>query len=155
MWDRDWCCCLIRKKLQKQPNQSSLLLTRVENEAVCWESISFSAIAGMLTSWLSRRRWRYLFLCLCSPFLLPLACASCPIICAVEICFLICRRRRKVSSSSDDELSRGGEGREVGLLQRYLEDQLMLVIELGGDCENVGDGGVDVEYFDSTRPLLQ
>ncbi|KAI3464338.1 hypothetical protein Pfo_021001 [Paulownia fortunei] len=133
MWDWHWWCCFVPKTLQKQ----------------------------MLTSWVDRRRRRYLFLILCSPFLLPLFFATCPFICAVEICFLMCRKRRKAAAGGGDGRSGSGEGGdEVGLLQRYLEDQLFLVVgsvyECGDDDENVGeDDGVDVEYFDSARSLLQ
>lgn len=44
---------------------------------------------------------------------------------------------------------------EVGLMQRYLEDQLLLVI---GSASERGDDdeifGVDMEYFANTRPPL-
>ncbi|KAK4413372.1 hypothetical protein Salat_2749800 [Sesamum alatum] len=164
MWDSvsHWWCSFVPKTLQKQPhhhpNQSLLLITNPHNDAVCSNCISFSAVARMLTSWLNRRRRRYLILILCSPLLLPLFCATCPFICAVEVCYLMCRKRRKPDDGGGEHREEDGE--EVGLLQRYLEDQLLLVIGSVYECrdgdENVGEeGGADVEYFDSPRPLLQ
>ncbi|KAI3460688.1 hypothetical protein Pfo_017351 [Paulownia fortunei] len=108
----------------------------------------------MLTSWLNRCRRRYLCLILCSLFLLPL-------FCAMEICFPICLRQRKQAADCGDGRHRCEEGGdEVGLLQRYLEDQLLLVVgsmyDCGDDDVNVGEeDGVNVEYFNSTRPFLQ
>ncbi|KAL7156154.1 hypothetical protein ABFS83_03G123700 [Erythranthe nasuta] len=119
----------------------------------------------MLTSWLNRRRSRYLIVILLSPFIIPLFFATCPLICAVEICCLVRRKRRRADADAgggDGWWSRDGDGDgEVGLLQRYLDDQLSLVAGSvygcgGDDDENVGgEDGVDVEYFDSMRPLLQ
>lgn len=163
MWDwHSWCCSLPTTR-QKQPNQSPLLTEPTQNDAVGPNCISFSAAAArMLTSWLNRRRRRYLLLILCSPFLVPLLCAMCPIICAVELCFLMARRRRrKAVDGGGDRRSRSGDGNvEVGLLQRYLEDQLMLVAAppygCGDEDENLEEEeGVDVESFDNARPLLQ
>lgn len=60
-----------------------------------------------------------------------------------------------------DRRSRSGDGNvEVGLLQRYLEDQLMLVAAppygCGDEDENLEEEeGLDVESFDIARPLLQ
>ncbi|KAL0326377.1 UNVERIFIED_CONTAM: hypothetical protein Sradi_5207000 [Sesamum radiatum] len=170
MWDSHWWCSFLPKTLQKQPhhpNQRLLLVTQAQNQnqnqndAVCSNRVSFSAIARMLTSWLNRSRRRYLFLIVCSPFLLPLFCASCPFICAVEVCYLMCRKRQKADAGGGELRSHPGEeGDEVGLLHRYLEDQLLLVVgsvyECGDDDENVGEeDGAYVEYFDSPRPLLQ
>ncbi|KAL2503427.1 hypothetical protein Adt_19048 [Abeliophyllum distichum] len=117
----------------------------------------------ILTSWLNRRRSRYLFLILCFPFLLPLLCATCPFLCAAEIFFRVCRRRRRPPKTEECGQNRtygvvkGGD--EVGLLHRYLEDQLLLVTgsayESGGDDENHEDkDGVDTEYLDNTMPLI-
>ncbi|KAL8059932.1 hypothetical protein ABFX02_03G119500 [Erythranthe guttata] len=166
MWDWHWWCCLIPITLQKQHTDQSLLLTtHPRNDAVCPSCISFSAVARMLTSWLNRRRSRYLIVILLSPFIIPLFFATCPLICAVEICCLVRRKRRRADADAgggDGWWGRdGGGGDEVGLLQRYLDDQLSLVAGSvygcgGDDDENVGgEDGVDVEYFDSTRPLLQ
>ncbi|KAG5582587.1 hypothetical protein H5410_053214 [Solanum commersonii] len=61
----------------------------------------------ILTSWLNRRRFRrYLCLFLCSPFLLPLFCATCPIICVV--CYRCCDR----SSGNRGEIQGEGDGRD-------------------------------------------
>ncbi|KAG8378474.1 hypothetical protein BUALT_Bualt08G0140900 [Buddleja alternifolia] len=160
MWDWHWWCCL--RSLQKHPHphpptETLLLVTQAPNDAVCPNCISFSALARMLTSWLNRRRRRYLFLILCSPFLLPLFLATCPLLCAVEICSFVRRKRRKAVADCGDRRSRRDDGGdEVGLLQRYLEDQLSLVVgsvyECGDDDENLREeDGVDVEYCDSAR----
>lgn len=156
MWDWfSWSYSLPTTR-QKQPNQSPLL---TQNDAArTTNCISYSAAARMLTSWLNRRRRRYLLLILCSPFLIPLLCATCPIICAVELCYLMSRRRRKAGGDGGDRYGSGGD--EVGLLQRYLEDQLTLVAEPPYGCRDGDDSlreeeGVDVECFDSARTLLQ
>ncbi|GKV09134.1 hypothetical protein SLEP1_g20680 [Rubroshorea leprosula] len=111
------------------------------------------------------RRSRYLFLLLCSPILLPLLCATFPLLCAAEFCFWICRwrRRRKAAARQwreEEERLRGceegcgcnneGEEREVGLLHRYLEDQLMLV----GSVYDCGDDR-DSDGLDYKVPLLR
>lgn len=151
MWDRHWRSCFLQTK---PPNQTSLLTPHNQNDAV-W---SIAAAARVLMSWLNRRRLRYLLLILCSPFLIPLFFVTFPFICAVEIFLFVGRRRRKAADGRCDE--RSGSGDEGGLLQRYLEDQLVLVLGSVYDCgdgdENEEDGlGVDVEYVDSARPLLQ
>ncbi|VVA94305.1 unnamed protein product [Arabis nemorensis] len=94
----------------------------------------------MLTDWLRTRRSRFVFFLLCSPLLIPLLCASIPILCAAEI-FSRLRSRHpwfaKSAAEEDDlRLRRCEEGcgcggfgpdqeeeEETGLLQRYLEDQ--------------------------------
>lgn len=166
MWDwHSWSCSLPTTR-QKQPNQSPLLINaNPQNDAAPTNStIPFSAAAAtMLTSWLNRRRRRYLLLIICSPFLIPLLCATCPIICAVELCYLMSRRRRKAGDGGGGGAGRhrsSGGGDEVGLLQRYLEDQLTLVEEPPCGRRDEDDGlreeeGVDVECFDSARTLLQ
>ncbi|KAJ4835188.1 hypothetical protein Tsubulata_043220 [Turnera subulata] len=118
------------------------------------------------TTWLRTRRSRCLFLLLCSPILLPLLCASFPFLCFAELCLCLCRccrggrRRREYKRKKTASHGGGGEeeeeeqllrrceegmlcggcqcgDQEVGLLQRYLEDQLRLVVgsvyECGGD----------------------
>ncbi|CAK9155239.1 unnamed protein product [Ilex paraguariensis] len=136
-----------------------------------------AAITMILTSWLNRRRIRYLFLVLCSPVLLPFLCITFPLLCAAEICLFLCRRRQLKATppedSGEDGLPSceedGGDEGEGRLLQRYLEDQLILVVgsvyDYGcGDEDNgVLDGRDDgvhgdmgVEFFESIRtPLLQ
>ncbi|KZV40880.1 hypothetical protein F511_05125 [Dorcoceras hygrometricum] len=99
-----------------------------------------SAMAMIFSSLLNRRWRRYLLLILCFPFLLPLLCALCPLFCMVEMCFLITRRRQKAAAEVG---SRSRlcvvDGGEVGLLQRYLEDQILLVLGSGYRC--VDDDG--------------
>ncbi|EOA36331.1 hypothetical protein CARUB_v10010640mg [Capsella rubella] len=99
----------------------------------------------MLTDvfWLRTRRSRFVFFLLCSPLLIPILCASIPILCAVEI-FSRLRSRHpwfaKTATVDEDDLrlrrceegcgcggGGGFEEEEAGLLQRYLEDQLVLV----------------------------
>ncbi|XP_059644933.1 uncharacterized protein LOC132286592 [Cornus florida] len=104
----------------------------------------------ILTSWLRSHRRRCLFLALCLPLLLPFLCATFPLLCAIEICLRLCRRQRRnrlKTAPPDDCLDPGGEGLrcceegvgggggdEVVLLQRYLEDQLFLVVGSVYDC---------------------
>ncbi|KAL8485909.1 hypothetical protein ACS0TY_027990 [Phlomoides rotata] len=159
MWDWHWWCCFLPPPLQKPPNQSTLLTSHQRNDAVFPNCISFAAIARMFASWLNRRRMRYLILILCSPFLIPLFFVTFPFICAVEFFLYLSRRRRRKASDGGGGGSDGGDG--VGLLQRYLEDQLMLVLgsvyECGDEDEDEDeeeDYGVDVEYIESVRPLL-
>ncbi|KAF4366286.1 hypothetical protein G4B88_030464 [Cannabis sativa] len=141
---------------------------------------SVSAAATSISSWLHSRRIRYLFLLLCSPILLPFLCASFPFLCAAELCLRICsrrRNRRKIADEleEDDRLRRceegccggygPGEGEGVGLLQRYLEDQLVLVgsmydcgddgeIEDGLDSDFYAHPGVGEVYTDSDSDFL-
>ncbi|KAF8025513.1 hypothetical protein BT93_F2368 [Corymbia citriodora subsp. variegata] len=138
-----------------------------------------------VAAWVRARHWsrRCLLLALCSPLLVPLLCATFPLLCAAELCLRLCCRKRR----SGDEGCGGGEGEEeqedeeaaerlrrceegrcgggeseVGLLlQRYLEDQLRLVgsvYECGDDGDGVGDGDDndgDVGFLESCRsPLL-
>ncbi|PON33029.1 hypothetical protein PanWU01x14_356060 [Parasponia andersonii] len=131
--------------------------------------LAAAAAASSSSSWLRSRRIRYLFLFLCSPILLPFLCATFPLLCAAELCLRLCRRRRRRDqrkiaddSEDDDRLRRceegccyggraglAGEGEEVGLLQRYLEDQLVLVGSMYDCGEDVdGDGEIE-EGFDS------
>ena len=122
------------------------------------------------SSWLRHRRIRYLFLLICSPVLLLLLCAALPFICAAELCSH-CRLWGKFvrDSGDDDRLRRCEEGycgcdggyEEVGLLQRYLEDQLVLVrsmYECGDDEEEQYEFKrveADVENLGTCRtPLL-
>ncbi|XP_038683691.1 uncharacterized protein LOC119984018 [Tripterygium wilfordii] len=108
-----------------------------------------------------RTPWsRILFLLLCSPLLLPFLCATFPILCAAEVCIRLCRRRRKEFQKEEAEpLRRCEEGlcgdqeeEEVGLLQRYLEDQLMLVGSMYDCGDEFDDQNVDGDQIKS--PLL-
>ncbi|KAL6297350.1 hypothetical protein ACE6H2_005492 [Prunus campanulata] len=131
--------------------------------------IMLAAAASSSTTWLRARRSRYLFLLLCSPVLIPFLCATFPFLCAAELCLRLCRRRRiKTAHGTDEEEEerlrrceegRGGEREEMGLLQRYLEDQLLLV----GSVYDCGDDDVDdrlyheIHDYDNdskTTPLL-
>ncbi|XP_051124208.1 uncharacterized protein LOC127246725 [Andrographis paniculata] len=144
-----------RSPLQPHPPPARL---EEEDGPVCSNCICFSAIAGML----NRRRIGFLCLILCTPFLLPLFFATCPLICAVEVCCFLCRKRRKGAKGQGRGRVEAGKGRG-GLLQRYLEDQLLLVTMgsvdgVGGTVdeeEDEDDDGVDVEYFESARTFLQ
>ncbi|XP_065882024.1 uncharacterized protein [Euphorbia lathyris] len=125
----------------------------------------FRRITLAASSWLHTRRSRCLFLLLCSPLLLPFLCASFPLLCAAELCIRICRRsRRSKEGEEEDRFRRCEEGfcncdpaaaeeeddeeKEVGLLQRYLEDQLSLV----GSMYECGDE-FDSEYEQNTPNL--
>ncbi|KAL8248434.1 hypothetical protein R6Q59_005302 [Mikania micrantha] len=99
-----------------------------------------TAIALILTSWLHGRRLRYLILALCLPLLIPIVIASIPVICAVEICFRFWRHRRRLNSGPPEDVEGGGEVVAVSLLERYLDDQLGLVIEFACGCDDGGDG---------------
>ncbi|CAL5439062.1 unnamed protein product [Camellia sinensis] len=113
----------------------------------------------VLTSCLCILRRRYLLLALCCPFLLPFLCATFPILCAAEVCirlFRLLRRRRRRSllkSTTPAEYHGGSDGGEVRLLQRYLEDQLLLVIGSVYDCGDDDDNCIGdllengVEFF--------
>ncbi|XP_010324772.1 uncharacterized protein [Solanum lycopersicum] len=151
------------------PYSHNLLPIRHENRPTNQNPSPISRSTMILTSWLNRRRFRrYFCLLLCSPVLLPLFCATCPIICAAEICYRLCYRRRSRSPSKSEERfdGGGGDGRgrcegaegsvdgghETMLLRRYLDDQLLLVIESVYNC---GDEEEDVEEADSRSLLLQ
>lgn len=117
-----------------------------------------------------RRRSRFVLLILCSPFLIPFLCAAFPFLCAVELCLRICGKRRSPSDTCDEDArlraceegcSCGGgegEGSEVGLLQRYLEDQLRLVgsvYECGDECDVEDNSVFDDGFVEPCRvPLL-
>ncbi|KAL1196068.1 hypothetical protein V5N11_030128 [Cardamine amara subsp. amara] len=108
-------------------------------------------------------RWsRYVFFLLCSPLLLPLLCFSIPLLCAVEIFSRILKSTpsfpvEEVLAAVDDEddllLRRCEEGfgvmddeiEESVLLQRYLDDQLILAISICKDkSEDDGDHDRDL-----------
>lgn len=128
----------------------------------------FAPFRLMLTigSWIRTRRCRCFFLLLCSPLLLPFLCATFPLLCIAEICVRICRRRRSGKADTaalEEEENRlrrceegcccggNGEDSEVGLLQRYLEDQLALVgsvYECGDELDHQDDD------LDCKVPLL-
>ncbi|XWS23400.1 hypothetical protein CRYUN_Cryun28dG0010900 [Craigia yunnanensis] len=137
------------------------------NPTPTFPSSMFAPARLMLTigSWLRTRRSRCFFILLCSPLLLPFFCATFPLLCIAEVCFRICRRRRSGKAAAQEEEENRlrrceegcccgeGDGREVGLLQRYLEDQLALVASVYecGDDLDVRDRDLDV---DCKVPLL-
>ncbi|OWM85094.1 uncharacterized protein LOC116204932 [Punica granatum] len=122
------------------------------------------------------RSRRFLILLLCSPVLIPFLFFTFPILCAAELCLRLCgggRWKRIEEEYQQEEAARlraceegrcpdGGDERdgEVGLLQRYLEDQLRLVgsvYECGDDfdCEVEDENDGDVGFLDTNRsPLL-
>ncbi|XP_047324401.1 uncharacterized protein LOC124927932 [Impatiens glandulifera] len=108
-------------------------------------------IAMSLIGWMRTRRRRLVFLALCSPFLLFFVFALFPVLFAARVFFRLCRRRRREETEElliwsegvdlgggNDELRCDEEEEEDGcdgsrgemrfLLQRYLEDQLTLVL---------------------------
>lgn len=121
----------------------------------------------MLTDvfWLRTRRSRFVFFLLCSPLLIPILCASIPILCAAEI-FSRLRSRHPWFTKSDEEddlrLRRYEEGcgcggfepEEAGLLQRYLEDQLFLVRSIYDCGEDDQDRDRDIDSDQIRVPLL-
>lgn len=117
----------------------------------------------MLTDafWLRTRRSRFVFFLICSPLLIPLLCASIPLLCAAEIFSRLRSRHPWFAKSADEDDLRlrrceegcncGGFGpEEAGLLQRYLEDQLILVRSVY-DC---GEGEQDQDPDRYIVPLL-
>ncbi|CAK7344817.1 unnamed protein product [Dovyalis caffra] len=120
-------------------------------------------------TWLRTRRSRCVFLLLFSPILLPFLCASLPLLCAAELCIRLCHGgRRKKDEDGGDRLRRceegfcdcgcvEEEGKEIGLLQRYLEDQLRLVgsmYECGDEFDDDQDGQNDHHDYNVDTPLL-
>ena len=117
-----------------------------------------------------------MFLLLCSPILIPFLFVTFPLLCAAELCLRLCRRRpAKLArdEAEDDRVSRCEEGRcaaaaeeeeeerreEMGLLQRYLEDQLSLVGSVYdcGDYYDDEDLCREIQGYDdcdSNTPLL-
>ncbi|WRX30096.1 hypothetical protein QQP08_022583 [Theobroma cacao] len=151
--------------LLKSASRNEALLLN-SNPTATSRSPTFAPAHLMLTirSWLRTRRSRCFLLLLCSPLLLPFLCATFPLLCIAEVCCRICRRRRSGKAAQEEEeeeeeeeerrLRRceegcccGGEEREVGLLRRYLEDQLALV----GSVYECGDYFDDHDYLDGDR----
>lgn len=116
-------------------------------------------LAAAAASWLGSRRIRYCLLVLCSPLLLPFLCAAFPLLCAAELCLRRIRHRRRKEeplSRCEEGCGRGVEEEEVGLLQRYLEDQMLLVGSVYdcGDDSDDGNVGFHVTTNGSSTPLL-
>ncbi|KAL4281540.1 hypothetical protein GQ457_03G028300 [Hibiscus cannabinus] len=149
------------------PSRHEPLLSNPNPTPIC--PSSFLAPARLMltaVSWLRTRRRRCLLLLLCSPLLIPFLCATLPLLCLAEVCFRICRRSSdgKAAAAPDDVENRiprceegccgDGEGREAGLLQRYLEDQLALVesvYDCGDDLDDRDHQDLDL---DRKSPLL-
>ena len=122
------------------------------------------------STWLRTRRSRRVLLLLLSPILLPFLCATLPILWVAELCVSLCHRgRRKKDEDGGDRLRRCEEGfcdceceeeeeEEVGLLQRYLEDQLRLVgsvYECGDEFDHHNDGDDQADHdHNLNTPLL-
>ncbi|CAK9326083.1 unnamed protein product [Citrullus colocynthis] len=107
--------------------------------------IMLAAASSWLHSSRSRSRSRFLFLLVCSPLFIPIFCATFPFIFAIDLCIRLARHRRRIYLRDSPEIERlqeceeggcrpplpeqigGDSGEEIGLLQRYLDDQLLLV----------------------------
>ncbi|XP_004301428.1 PREDICTED: uncharacterized protein LOC101311100 [Fragaria vesca subsp. vesca] len=128
------------------------------------------AAASSSSTWLRARRSRCVFLILCSPILIPFLFATFPLLCAAELFLRLCRLRSRGklarNEAEDDRVRRCEEGRcaaeaeereEMGLLQRYLEDQLLLVgsvYDCGEYDEDLYQGIQGYDDNDSNTPLL-
>ncbi|XAR57477.1 hypothetical protein NMG60_11025635 [Bertholletia excelsa] len=154
MWER-WCWGKVREgekeHLLLQHRHALLILGNDdadENDDIHDPTATTTSLVMVLISWLSRRRSRLVFLVLCFPLLLPLLCATFPLLCVAEICLRLCRRsrsrrrQRKSSATAEDQVN-VNEGDQVRLLQRYLEDQLLLVVGPVYDCSD-DDGFVSL-----------
>nr|XP_043613681.1 uncharacterized protein LOC122585621 [Erigeron canadensis] len=151
----------------KSDQQKSLLTV---NDNICYDQATTAAgdynnptaaMALILKSWLNGNRFRYLILILCSPIIIPIVCAIFPFICAAEVCFRICRRRRLKSEPAAEVVAAAPPQRrkedvnnkEMSLLDRYLDDQLELAIEILDECGGelglgFGCDFLDDDYFD-------
>ncbi|XP_022990172.1 uncharacterized protein LOC111487144 [Cucurbita maxima] len=116
--------------------------------------IMLATAAAAASFWLRPSRSRFFILLLCSPLLVPIFCATFPIICAIELCIRLARHRIRICLRDSPESERlrrceeggcrsalpekvGDDGEEdIGLLPRYLDDQLLLVrsVYVCGDC---------------------
>ncbi|KAL8196529.1 hypothetical protein R6Q57_024824 [Mikania cordata] len=98
----------------------------------------------ILKSWFYGHWLWYLILLLCSPLLIPVVCAISPFLCATKVCFCLCRRRRSKSSYSQpppvmsrhrEDVEGGGQVKpKMSLLDRYLDDQLELALDILHEC---------------------
>ncbi|KAL4574086.1 hypothetical protein LXL04_020909 [Taraxacum kok-saghyz] len=118
-----------------------------------------AAMALRLQSWLSGHRLRYLILVLCSPLLIPFMCAMFPFLCAAEVFVRVCGRRRSKPASPQyppptppvrrrvNDVQSGSQVKsDFNLLNRYLDDQLELAIEILHECG--GDLAYGYDYID-------
>ncbi|KAI8526595.1 hypothetical protein RHMOL_Rhmol12G0008400 [Rhododendron molle] len=178
MWEYRWWWGHDKHKTQPHHQYHRLLILRndVDEESLDFNhdpTATLASAAMVLTTWLRRRRRRnLLLLALFSPLLLPFLCAAFPLLCALELCLRLRRRGRRVRKPVSNGPGRCEEGRgeftesEVGgevrvLLQRYLEDQLVLVVGSVYDCGDDEDDDFcsgddfleDCECFDSLTPV--
>ncbi|KAL8224578.1 hypothetical protein R6Q57_020053 [Mikania cordata] len=112
-----------------------------------------AAMTLFLKSWLTGHWFRYLILLMCSPLLIPIVCVIFPFLCAAEVCICLCRHRRRCLKPSSSQpapvMPRHREDVQVkpkvSLLDRYLDDQLELALEILHEC------GGDLGYrYDNT-----
>lgn len=144
MFNNFFFCCSTRPKLKcENDSQKPLLITKEDDHDELHNPTM--AMALLLTSWLNGRRLRYLILALCLPLLIPIVFAIFPFLCAVEICFRFCRRgRKRCRLKSGPPLDAEGGGQvvvvvELNLLERYLDDQLGLALEIACECDDETD----------------
>nr|GEU30628.1 hypothetical protein [Tanacetum cinerariifolium] len=158
MLDCFFFCLPSKPKLKCENDTKKPLLITNNNHDHDSENTPTATIVLFLTSWLRGRRLCYLILALCLPLVIPIVCISVPIICGVEIWFFIRRCGRKWSRlRSGPPVAVEGEGEEVAvavvvevsLLERYLDDQLGLAIEVACECESN-----ESDYFYSSRSDL-
>ncbi|KAK1420008.1 hypothetical protein QVD17_29507 [Tagetes erecta] len=137
----------------KNDRQNPLLI--VNDNAYAGEELPnpTTAMTLILKSWLNGHWLRYLILLMCSPLLIPIVFVISPFLCAAEVCFCFCRRRRRLKPSlplpPPVVASHGDEGEvnpKVSLLDRYLNDQLELALELLDECG--GDLGYRYDCID-------
>ncbi|KAI3698885.1 hypothetical protein L2E82_42781 [Cichorium intybus] len=144
MFDSLFFCCAAKSKLKCENDPQKVLLITKDDDYDELHNPTV-AMALVLTSWLSGRRLRYLILALCLPLLIPIACASFPVLCAAEICFrfrLRSRKRCRLKSGRPEDVEGGGQVVvvvEVNLLERYLDDQLGLALEIACEYDDETD----------------
>ncbi|KAI3729020.1 hypothetical protein L6452_17666 [Arctium lappa] len=160
MYDSFFFCFPSKSKLKCENDpQNPLLITKDDDydSAAVQLHNPTAAMALLLRSWLNGRRLRYLIIALCLPLLIPIVCVSFPVLCAVEICFHFCRRKRCRLKSGPPPHDVEGGGQvvvvvEVNLLERYLDDQLGLALEFACEFDS-GDDETD-DFCSSRSDLL-
>ncbi|KAJ0493445.1 hypothetical protein HanIR_Chr12g0586221 [Helianthus annuus] len=151
-------------KYEENDRQNPLLIVNDNGYATAADELNnpTAAMTLILKSWLSGHWFRYLILVMCSPLLIPLVCVFSPFICVAEVCFCFCRRRRLKSDGLQPPpvvptpVPRQQEDvkakEKVSLLDRYLDDQLELALEILDECS--GDLGFRydcIDEFDDNR----
>ncbi|GKA90321.1 hypothetical protein Tco_0812191 [Tanacetum coccineum] len=115
-------------------------------------------MTSLIKSWLNGSKLRYVILILFSPLIIPIVFVTFPFICAAEVCYRRRRRREKVEAAPEMAaapvvVKKDGDV-AVSLLERYLEDQLGLAIEILDECGGDLGGGyygyssLDDHHFD-------